>query len=67
MEKDLSQVKDLYIHELLVFLKVCFSVKPISHFSRPAKSHSFGVRLMVLNQISQSHGKSQNPEDKVTP
>ena len=44
----------------------CFSVKLISHFSRPARSHNFGVRLMVLNQISRSHGKSQNLEDKLT-
>ena len=54
------------MQELLVFLKVCFSVKLISHFGRPARFHGFDVRLMVLRQISWSHGQSQNPEDKLT-
>ena len=43
-----------------------FLVRVILHFSRPARSHSLGVRLTILNQILQSHGKSQNPEDKLS-
>ena len=38
-----------------------FSVKILSRFT---SSHYFGMKLMVLNQVSQSHGKSQNHNDK---
>ena len=38
-----------------------FSVKILSHFP---SSYYFGVKLMVLNQVSQSHGKLQNHNDK---
>ena len=33
--------------------------------TRPAKSHSFALRLTFLTQISQSHGQAQNSDGKL--
>ena len=48
------------------FPQSMFSIKLVSHFSKSARSLSFGLRLTILNQMPRSHGKLQNPEHKLT-